>query len=172
MDTCKWWVWGLTTLREAAACGILCKHRASTPILPNFGTVVNSGGAILKKLYLCVMVKRKEKIEDPLKLLLPGAIYDYFELVHTEVSDVDVHLFLDEQHIPPKRVGYESKGFTEQSIIQDFPLRGKPVFLHIRRRKWLEKSTGKVLTNSYDLTHLGTQITAEFADFLKGIYRE
>ena len=118
------------------------------------------------------MGKRKDKIEDPLKLLLPGAIYDYFELVHTEVSDVDVHLFLDEQRIPPKSVGYESKGFTEQSIIQDFPLRGKPVFLHIRRRKWLEKSTGKVLTNSYDLTHLGTQITAEFAAFLKGVYRE
>lgn len=118
------------------------------------------------------MVKRKEKIDDPLKLLLPGAIYDYFELVHTEVSDVDVHLFLDEQHNPPRAVGYESKGFTEQSIIQDFPLRGKPVFLHIRRRKWLEKSSGRVLTNSYDLTHLGTQITAEFAAFLKEIYRE
>ena len=118
------------------------------------------------------MVKRKEKIEDPLKLLLPGAIYDYFELVHTEVSDVDVHLFLDEVYNPPKAVGCESKGFTEQSIIQDFPLRGKPVYLHIRRRKWLDKTTGKILTNSYDLTHLGTQITAEFAAFLKGIYRE
>ena len=125
-----------------------------------------------KKLYLCGMGKRKDNIEDPLKLLLPGAIYDYFELVHTEVSDIEVHLFLDEQRIPPKSDGYESKGFTEQSIIQDFPLRGKPVFLHIRRRKWLEKSPGKVLTNSYDLTHLGTQITAEFADFLKDIYRE
>ena len=32
------------------------------------------------------MVKRKEKIEDPLKLLLPGVIYDYFELVHAEKS--------------------------------------------------------------------------------------
>lgn len=122
--------------------------------------------------YLCVMVKHKEKIEDPLKLLLPGVIYDYFELVHTEISDVDVHLFLDEVSNPPRRVGYESKGFTEQSIIQDFPLRGKPVYLHIRRRKWLEKSTGRVLTNSYDLTHLGTQITADFAAFLKGVYRE
>lgn len=118
------------------------------------------------------MVKHKDKIEDPLKLLLPGVIYDYFELVHTEVSDIDVHLFLDEQHIPPQAVGHESKGFTEQSIIQDFPLRGKPVYLHIRRRKWLEKITGKVLTNSYDLTHLGTQITAEFAAFLKDIHRE
>ena len=116
-------------------------------------------------MYLCVMGNHKEHIEDPLKLLLSEAIYAYFELVHTEVSDVDVRLFLDERHIPPQSIGYESKGFTGQSIIQDFPLRGKPVFLHIRCRKWLEKSTGKVLTKSYDLTHLGTQITAEFASF-------
>ena len=118
------------------------------------------------------MVKQKEKIKDPLKLLLPEVIYDYFELVETVVSDNDVHLFLDERSIPPKTEGYESKGFTEQSIIQDFPLRGRPVYLHIRRRKWLEKHTGKVITNSYDVTHLGTQITAEFAAFLKDIYRK
>ena len=55
-------------------------------------------GIFQKKFYLCVMVKRKEKIEDPLKLLLPGAIYDYFELVHSDVSDIDVHLFLDEAY--------------------------------------------------------------------------
>ncbi len=118
------------------------------------------------------MGKQKEEIKDPLKLLLPEVIYDYFELVHTESTDADVHLFLDERHMPPKAAGYESKGFTEQSIIQDFPLRGKPVYLHIRRRKWLEKDTGKVVTNSYDVTHLGTQITAEFAAFLKDIYRK
>ena len=123
-------------------------------------------------MYRCVMGKSKNKIEDPLKLLLPKAVYDYFELVNTEVSDIDVHLFLDEKHNPPAPSGYESKGFTEHNVIQDFPLRGKQVFLHIRRRKWLEKNTGKVLANNYDLTHLGTQITAEFADFLKGVYRE
>ena len=41
------------------------------------------------------MGQRKKKIEDPLKLLLPSVIYDYFELVHTEVSDIDVHLLGD-----------------------------------------------------------------------------
>lgn len=92
---------------------------------------------------------------------MPRLIYEYFELVHTEVSEVDKHLFLDEVSNPPYGVGYESKGFTEQSFIQDFPLRAKPVYLHICRRKWLEKSVGIVLTNSYDLTYLGTQITAE-----------
>ena len=93
----------------------------------------------MKIYYLCGMEQRKKKIEDPLKLLLPSVIYDYFELVHTEVSDIDVHLFLEEQYMPPQAVGYESKGFTEHSVIQDFPLRGKPVYLHVRRRKWLEK---------------------------------
>ena len=35
-------------------------------------------GKNVKKFYLCDMGKHKEKIEDPLKLLLPGVIYDYF----------------------------------------------------------------------------------------------
>ncbi len=39
------------------------------------------------------MGNQKEKIKDPLKLLLPEVIYDYFELVDTVVSDKDVHLF-------------------------------------------------------------------------------
>ncbi len=51
------------------------------------------------------MGKQKEEIKDPLKLLLPEVIYDYFELVHTELSDKEVHLFLDERHMPPKASG-------------------------------------------------------------------
>ena len=27
-------------------------------------------------------------------------------------------------------------GFTDEKVIQDFPLRGKPVYLHVRRRRW------------------------------------
>ena len=30
----------------------------------------------------------KAKREDPLKLLLPGVIYDYFELVHTTIQEL------------------------------------------------------------------------------------
>lgn len=81
-------------------------------------------------------------------------------------------MYLDEKSLPPKEGLYNSKGFTEQAIIHDFPLRGKPVYLHIRRRKWLNIKTGEIVTSNYDLSHLGTQITREFADFLKGIYRE
>ena len=78
-----------------------------------------------------------------------------------------MYLFLDEVHNPSKAVGYESNGFIEWSIIQDFPLRGKSAHLYICRRKWLEKCMGKILTNSYDLTHLGIQITANFAAFFQ-----
>ncbi len=47
------------------------------------------------------MGKQKEEIKDPLKLLLPEVIYDYFELVHTESTDEDVHLFLDLRPFSP-----------------------------------------------------------------------
>jgi hypothetical protein len=34
---------------------------------------------------------------------------------------------------------YESKGFNEV-VLQDFPIRGKDVFLRFRRRRWRLKS--------------------------------
>lgn len=109
---------------------------------------------------------------SPLSLLLPTDLYQYFELVDAHTTETDIHLFLDEKSAPPADGHYHSKGFTDEAVIHDFPLRGKPVYLHIRRRKWLELTTLKIVTNTYDLTHLGTQITNEFAAFLKDIYRE
>ena len=118
-------------------------------------------------------MKRKEPV-NPLALMLPEDVYKYFELVEALCGEKDIQLFLDEKPLPPddEAARYQSKGFTEQAIIQDFPMRGKPVFLHIRRRKWLDLRTQRVITSSYDLSHLGTQINKEFAAFLKGISRE
>ncbi|WP_430384524.1 hypothetical protein [Bacteroides caccae] len=31
-------------------------------------------------------------------------------------------------------------------MIQNFPLRGKPVYLHVRRRRWYGKATGKTFS--------------------------
>ena len=114
----------------------------------------------------------KTKKIDPLQLLLPAELFDYFELIESQVGDHDIQLFLDEKSIPPQGGHYNSAGFTEQRVINDFPIRGKSVFLHIIRRKWLNVSSGEVVTSQYNLTKLGTQITEEFADFLKGVYRE
>ena len=109
---------------------------------------------------------------DPASILLPEGILDYFALVDVHKSEKDYHLFLDELANPPAPSGYHSKGFSAQAVIQDFPLRGKPVFLHIRRRKWLNIKTQEVVTSTFDLAHLGTQISQEFAAFLKEDYRK
>lgn len=112
-----------------------------------------------------------EKDISFVQCLLPEDVYKHFNLVDILTSPKQIDLFLDEKLVSPSSKGYVSKGFTEPSVIQDFPLRGKSVFLHIRRRKWQHMESSKVVTSSYDLTHLGTQITTEFAAFLKGIDR-
>ncbi|MFI3294058.1 MAG: transposase family protein, partial [Rikenellaceae bacterium] len=87
---------------------------------------------------------------DPISILLPEGILDHFALVDVHKSDKDYHLFLDELSNPPSETGYHSKGFTEQAVVQDFPLRGKPVYLHIRRRKWLNIKTHEIVTSTFD----------------------
>ena len=41
---------------------------------------------------------------------------------------------------------YESKGFVESKLIQDFPLRGKAVYLRIKKRRWRHKHTGSIIS--------------------------
>ena len=61
-----------------------------------------------------------------------------------------------------------SHSFTDKKMIQDFPLRGKPVYLHVRRRRWYDKATGETFSYTYDdLTAEGTKLTPEFVTFLK-----
>lgn len=111
---------------------------------------------------------------DLTTLLLPSLVFEYFNCVHYEKQSHRIDLFLEEKPTRPVNSTYKyiSKGFRDEVIIQDFPLRGNPVFLHIKRRKWLEDSTGKIISNSFDLSHLGTQISSEFAAFLKGVHRD
>ena len=104
------------------------------------------------------------------ELLLPPDVLDHFEVVSIEETKSlkQVDIYLDELYQPPSsEYTYLSKGFTEERIMQDFPVRGKAVYLHVRRRKWLEKETGKIVTSIIELTHDGTQLTHEFAVFLK-----
>jgi hypothetical protein len=41
--------------------------------------------------------------------------------------------------------------------------------LHVRRRKWLVKSSGNIISRNWDLMAKGTHFTKEFAIFLKDI---
>ena len=62
---------------------------------------------------------------------------------------------------------YESKGFTEVTV-QDFPIRGKAVYLKIRRRRWRLKDDPKqVIRNDFSFVAEGAGFTRELSDFLK-----
>lgn len=62
---------------------------------------------------------------------------------------------------------YDSKGFTESKFIQDFPLRGKPVFLKVKKRRWRHKSTGAIIKRDFSFIADGSKFTQELSDFLK-----
>ena len=74
------------------------------------------------------------------RLLLPEGTLEYFDLVDVKESVNEVVIYLEEKNIVPEKYtdqDTESKGFYDPVIVQDFPLRGKKVFLNIRRRRWL-----------------------------------
>lgn len=111
-----------------------------------------------------------------LKMVLPEAICDYFELTgykkdpEREVMD----LYLQEIITVPSEFSnarLTSKGFFDEVTIQDFPIRGHKVFLHIKRRRWLNEDTGKVVCRNWEVIAKGTRITQDFAAFLKEISR-
>ena len=108
-----------------------------------------------------------------IQLILPPEIFEYFEIVKVHIDEKEVHVHLDEKSIKPE--GYElvnliSKGFHQVSVIQDFPLRDKAMFLHVRRRRWFSESTGKIVERDWDTVAKGTRLTKDFAIFLKGIF--
>ncbi|MCK5815143.1 MAG: transposase [Flavobacteriaceae bacterium] len=110
---------------------------------------------------------------DLAKLLLPSGIIDYFEITSIKEELEKIHIYLEEKNILPKEYKAEpasSKGFLDEVIIEDFPLRGKEVLLHIKRRKWKLTQSNKYIRRDWKLTAKGLKMTAEFADFLKGIY--
>ena len=108
-----------------------------------------------------------------IKLLLPEELFDYFDLVNLEVKDNQVHAYLEELDIKPieyKDEKLTSKGFHSPVLIQDFPIRRKSFFLHIRRRRWLIESSGRVVSRDWDTVAKGTRLTKDFATFLKGLF--
>ncbi len=62
---------------------------------------------------------------------------------------------------------YESKGFMESSLIQDFLLRGKGVYLRIKKRRWRHKETKEIIKRDFSFIADGSKFTQELSDFLK-----
>lgn len=117
--------------------------------------------------YLCFM-----KPELLLRAILPDVLIDNFDIVNFEKSAERFDIFLDEKKVQLKEDKYNSNiisyGFGEYHIIQDYPLRGRATYLHVRKRKWLDKSCGDIFSYDWDLSEFdGTRLNAEFVAFLK-----
>lgn len=106
------------------------------------------------------------------RYLLPEEILEYFAIVSHNACEDKIHFYLEEKNILPKEYDSEiaqSKGFLPEITVEDFPLRGKTVLLHIKRRRWTLVSTRKIIKRDWNIIAKGTRITNEFASFLKGI---
>ncbi len=109
-----------------------------------------------------------------LKLILPEVLVEHFNILKAHSKEEQLHLYFEEKAKIP--VEFEkrqlvSKGFHPEITIQDFPLRGKFVFLHIKRRRWTDKLTDEIVQRDWNEVAEGTRLTHEFAAFLKEINR-
>lgn len=115
-----------------------------------------------------------ESYKALIPLILPESIEEYFELTDVEKKDSVIHIYLKEVNKLPEEYSgnkLHSKGFFEPITLQDFPIRGFQVYLHITRRRWMNEDTGQVVYRNWDLVAQGTRITKDFAAFLKAFRR-
>lgn len=109
--------------------------------------------------------------KELLKLLLPEILVEYFDIIgfhHDEKEGIIISF--DEKNIPPQNPNaLHSKGFTPTIVVEDFPLRGKSVKLHIRKRRWTDTITGEIVQRNWQIAAKGTRLTTDFAEFLKKI---
>ncbi|WP_299677081.1 hypothetical protein [uncultured Dokdonia sp.] len=117
-----------------------------------------------------------------LSALLPSDLLDYFtitafkELGYIYSKKDTFHIYLEEKNtLPPgySKQEYESKGFISSKQIQDFPMRGKAVYLHIKTRRWRDKKTKRIeIKNDYSFIAQGSKLTSELSAFLKATGRD
>ena len=114
-----------------------------------------------------------ERISTVFSSLLPEGTLDYFNISDVKESNTEIVIYLEEKNEVPQEYSgskVESKGFYDPIVVQDFPIRGKKVFLNIRRRRWILKDNGCYISRNWKLVAQGSRMTHEFASFLKELY--
>lgn len=113
---------------------------------------------------------------------LPAGLLSQFDLINIlELGQVkykrtNFYIYLDEKNQLPDGYDskfYESKGFFNSKYIQDFPIRGRAVYLVIRRRRWRHKERPEEeISTDCSFIAEGSKLTKELSDFLKGTGRD
>ena len=89
---------------------------------------------------------------EVLKFILPELLVTHFDLTKHESSGEDLHLYFEEKSSIPNEFSKAiviSHGFHKEITIENFPLRGKTVLLHVKRRRWLNKVTQKIVQRDW-----------------------
>lgn len=120
--------------------------------------------------YLCLPLFHEP--ERLLRAILPDVLIDNFDIVNFDKSADRFDIYLDEKKVQLKEDKTNpdiiSYGFGEYRTIQDYPIRGRATYLHVRKRKWLDKSSNEIFSYDWDLSEFdGTRLNSEFVSFLK-----
>ena len=119
---------------------------------------------------------------DISSLFLPPNLLNHFttikvlELCDIKTKEDIIELHLEEKNVLPDGYilsDYESKGFYPSKRVQDFPIRGKALYLCIKRRIWREKSNpNSTIKSDYSFISEGSKLTKDISDFFKGTGRD
>jgi hypothetical protein len=113
-------------------------------------------------------------IKDINSLIAPKEIIEKFDLVEIKETGKNYELIFEEKQelIPELMLGSEVvlDGFCNPLSLLSFPLKGKPTYLVIKRRRWKPKGGGNHVSNEYYFNHPSVKATKEFAAFLKEVF--
>ena len=133
-------------------------------------------------MYFCSMESKiSEKTKDFLiSFFLPEGMTDWFDVVrvteeaNTGTAQADIlynsvlNIYLDERdNREGGQLGLKPNGFTEPTVIKDYPIRNRKVLLHVRRRRYLDTDGRNIILNRYPLAADGTKVSVEFGLFFK-----
>lgn len=112
------------------------------------------------------------KTSQMIWMCLPQGLEELFEIVDFKMTDQAYDIWLDEKKMLSKEDRHNpnivARGYTDPVVIQDYPMRGRPVYLHMRKNKWWDKLSGEVFSYNLELPNEeGTRLSAEFVAFLK-----
>lgn len=112
--------------------------------------------------------------DELVSLMFPAGLLDYFVVTRVSKISMGYQVYLEEKKEIPVSCSpgdYVCHGFYDEQVVHDFPLRGKVFDLVIKRRRWKNVETGKIISRDWDLVARGSSLSREFSDFLKGIHR-
>jgi hypothetical protein len=111
----------------------------------------------------------------PKDLLKHFTVLQVLDLCDIKTKEAIIEIHLEEKNVLPdgyNSSNYESKGFYPSKRIQDFPIRGKALYLCIKRRVWREKEKpSSTIKSDYSFISEGSKLTKDISDFLKGTGR-